>query len=78
MEPLPVVAQIEVETEEAPRGRPRREDRRDDKREERREERRGERRGRDSGGRDDERVVGMGDHMPEFLTRSFARHSTED
>ena len=70
---------------EPPRERsPRKEDRRDDRKEERREPRREDRR---EGGRRDDRtsggerrhrdydrgpaVIGMGDHMPEFLTRSF-------
>jgi superfamily II DNA/RNA helicase len=43
-----------------------REDRRDDRREDRRE-----RRGDDRRDRRDERVVGMGDHVPDFILRSF-------
>ena len=45
----------------------RRDDRRDDRREDRRDDRRGQ-------GRDDRRdppVVGMGDHVPDFILRSF-------
>ena len=57
VEPAPVVA------EPAPRRDDRREDRRDDRhRNDRRTERRDDR---------GDRVVGMGDHMPDFLLRSF-------
>jgi superfamily II DNA/RNA helicase len=64
--------------DEPRREEPRREDRRDDRRSEpRKDDRRDERRD-DRGGerryRDYDRgpaVIGMGDHMPEFLTRSF-------
>ncbi len=49
---------------------PRREERRDRPREERKDERRDERRpSRDYSGGD--RVVGMGDHVPDFILRSF-------
>jgi superfamily II DNA/RNA helicase len=81
-----VAPQPEPAVEKAPA---RRDDRRDDRREERRDERRSQPRGeprperqredrpeprrdrreRPSGGD----VVGMGDHMPDFLLRSFAR-----
>ncbi|WP_198402342.1 DEAD/DEAH box helicase [Rhodobacter sp. CZR27] len=54
--PEPVA--VEVREERAPR------------REERRDERRGRDRDRDRDRRDD-RVVGMGDHVPDFLMRSF-------
>ncbi|MCB1410180.1 MAG: DEAD/DEAH box helicase, partial [Rhodobacteraceae bacterium] len=43
-------------------------------REERRDERRDDKRGRgrrERGGRDDQPVVGMGDHVPDFLMREF-------
>jgi superfamily II DNA/RNA helicase len=53
----------------------RREDRKDAPRDDRREERRDDRRDdrRDRGGRDDHhKVVGMGDHVPDFILRSFA------
>jgi superfamily II DNA/RNA helicase len=59
-----------TETSAAPgadRDRPRREDRREDRRDDRREDRR-DRGGR---GRDEAPVVGMGDHVPDFLMRSF-------
>jgi U3 small nucleolar ribonucleoprotein component len=45
-----------------------REDRREDRREAPREERRDYRRDRDLG----PSVVGMGDHVPDFILRSFA------
>lgn len=60
---------------------PRRDDRRDEKRDDRRDDRRGDRRderrddrrsngnGHSNGGND--RVVGMGDHVPDFILRSF-------
>ena len=57
--------------------RDRREDRRDERRDDRREERRDRRdyRDRDSG----PAVVGMGDHVPDFILRSFAlKASTVD
>ncbi|RCW84129.1 DEAD/DEAH box helicase [Paracoccus lutimaris] len=47
----------------------RREDRRDDRREERRGDRRDDR--RDDRRGDRHQVMGMGDHLPEFMTRSF-------
>jgi superfamily II DNA/RNA helicase len=57
--------------------RPRREDRGGEDRGGRSQDRRGEGR-RDGQRRDDaQQVVGMGDHMPDFLTRSFARTSSE-
>ncbi|MBL4927098.1 DEAD/DEAH box helicase [Fuscibacter oryzae] len=51
--------------ERSERPEPRRDDRRDDRRD------RNER-GNDRGGRDDARVVGMGEHVPDFILRSFA------
>ncbi|MFC3529321.1 DEAD/DEAH box helicase [Paracoccus mangrovi] len=69
------------EQAERPRDREERRDRRDDRREDRREERREDRReprrdDRREDRRDDRRgdrhsVMGMGDHLPEFMTRSF-------
>jgi superfamily II DNA/RNA helicase len=71
---------------EAPRREERREERRDDRREERRDDRRDDRRGeRREDRREDRRdhsrdrrdrdhgpaVVGMGDHVPDFILRSF-------
>ena len=51
---------------------PREERRRDEKRDEKRDDRRDDNR-RDRGGREDHnRVVGLGDHVPEFILRSFA------
>ncbi len=46
-------------------GSDRREGRREDRRDDRREDRRGDRRG------DRHSVMGMGEHLPEFMTRSF-------
>jgi superfamily II DNA/RNA helicase len=84
MQPLKVVAAAEAADEAQPEPRDhdrrpprdrsdaRREDRRDDRREERRDDRRSDdrrdRRDRDSG----PSVVGMGDHVPDFILRSFA------
>ena len=78
MEPLPVAEPVVVEeqrstpapapvrAERSERAEPRKERRGEDRRpDDRRDRRRHE-------PRDDERVVGMGDHMPDFLTRSFA------
>jgi superfamily II DNA/RNA helicase len=53
----------------APRKDERREPRRDERKDERRDDRGGERRYRDYDR--GPAVIGMGDHMPEFLTRSF-------
>lgn len=93
MEPLDVAPII---VEEAPTAvaapttgareeRPRREDRREGRRDERRDDRREERREpREDHRRDDRRkdpvVIGMGDHVPEFILRSFkiAEPSAED
>ncbi len=77
----PIIEQDRVED--------RREDRRDDRRDDRRENRRdrgGRDERRDRGGRDDRRrdrddgpsVVGLGDHVPDFLTRSFRPSFTTD
>ncbi|MDB5657832.1 MAG: box helicase [Cypionkella sp.] len=55
------------------RNDPRNDSRSDTRNEPRRDDRRDYRGGRDSGG---ERVVGMGDHMPDFLLRSFAITTT--
>lgn len=60
--PMPVEAAPEVPAEPAapePREEPRRTERRDDRRDRRRD-------------RDDAPVVGMGDHVPDFILRSFA------
>ncbi|MCV2878737.1 DEAD/DEAH box helicase [Sedimentimonas flavescens] len=67
---LEVVAEAVAE---APKREERREERRDERREERREERRDDRRERGGRGRDGggPTVVGMGDHVPDFLLRSF-------
>ncbi|MFN4153703.1 MAG: DEAD/DEAH box helicase [Paracoccaceae bacterium] len=82
MEPIAVPAVVGV-VAEAPAVSPRREERRDDRRSERREEppreeRRSERRDDASRERRDDRrdrrdnaVVGMGDHVPDFILRSF-------
>ncbi|NEY88873.1 DEAD/DEAH box helicase [Tabrizicola oligotrophica] len=64
------------ERSEAPRREDRREERKDDRGEERRREER-----RDRGSRDHdrgERVVGMGDHVPDFILRSFALKPAPD
>ena len=83
---LEAPAQVETPAPAAEAPRPpreeRREDRRDGRREERRDDRRGERRedrrdDRREERRDDRRdrrepaVVGMGDHVPDFILRSF-------
>jgi superfamily II DNA/RNA helicase len=52
----------------------RREDRREDRRDERRDERRDYRRDRDLG----PAVIGMGDHVPDFILRSFALTAAAD
>ncbi|MRX50804.1 DEAD/DEAH box helicase [Paracoccus sp. S-4012] len=73
--PVPVRAEP-VEAPRAAAPAPRREERRDERRDDRRDD---HRRGDDRrGGRDERRgggggaaVLGMGDHVPEFLTRSF-------
>ncbi|THD82847.1 DEAD/DEAH box helicase [Aliigemmobacter aestuarii] len=59
------------ETAREPRRDDRREDRRDDRKDGRREDRRDDR--RDHRRRDDrgDNVVGMGDHVPDFILRSF-------
>ncbi len=63
--------EVRVETRAA-EPRPEREERRDERREERRDERRDDHRGDRRGERGERHPVsGMGDHMPEFLTRSF-------
>ena len=56
----------------------RRDDKRDDRREDRRDDRRDDRRrdGRNDGGRDT-RIVGMGEHVPEFMLQSFRPSVTE-
>ncbi|MFC2967241.1 DEAD/DEAH box helicase [Acidimangrovimonas pyrenivorans] len=66
--------QVQAAAPEPQEERPAREPRRAP-REDRREERKGGRGRR--GGRDEEVVVGMGDHVPEFLTRSFAKVKSE-
>ena len=55
------------------RNESRRDERRDDRRDDRREERRSDRRDdrRDDRRGDRHAVMGMGDHLPEFMTRSF-------
>ena len=58
-------SQVEVQAEEAPAETTERPERRKSDRRE------NERRGNDRRRRDDDAVVGMGDHMPDFLTRSF-------
>jgi superfamily II DNA/RNA helicase len=70
----PVPETVAAEPAES-RPEPRR-DRRDDRRQTR-EDRSREDRGRNSGGRED-RIVGMGDHMPDFLTRSFRTPADSD
>ncbi len=71
-----VMAAAPIREERAPREeRPRREERTPDARA-------GERKGggrdrREPSRREESNVVGMGDHMPDFLTRSFARTSSE-
>jgi len=55
-----------VEAVETPREEPRREDRREPRRDDRRSDRSGDR-----GGDRGAPVVGMGDHVPDFLLRSF-------
>ncbi|PZQ99272.1 MAG: DEAD/DEAH box helicase [Cereibacter sphaeroides] len=82
-EPIRDVAPIEVVTAPAPQ-RPAREERPAEERgrsgdrrsEGRSNDRREDRRREDR--RDDKAVVGMGDHMPDFLTRSFARPVTSE
>jgi superfamily II DNA/RNA helicase len=67
-----VVATVVPARDERPA--PRREERREDRRDDRRDDRRGDRRDRRDGGRDggrEDRVVGMGDHVPDFILRSF-------
>jgi superfamily II DNA/RNA helicase len=59
-------AEARTETPAEPRS-----DRRPDRREDRRDDRREDRRDRGNRGRDDAPVVGMGDHVPDFLMRSF-------
>jgi superfamily II DNA/RNA helicase len=60
------------------RREPRREDRPDGRRDERREDRREDRRDGRRSGREDRNppVVGMGDHVPDFLMRGLARVET--
>jgi superfamily II DNA/RNA helicase len=66
----PVVVEVPESRSPAPRRDDRRDERKDDRRrDDRRDDRRDERYRRD-GGRD-ERVVGMGDHVPDFILRSF-------
>jgi hypothetical protein len=73
MEPVEVaVAVVEAPVEVAPQPQPPRDERPRDERGrggDRRSEARGDRR---EPRRDDKPVVGMGDHMPDFLLRSFA------
>ena len=69
-ETLAEEAPVAAVAEEAPKPEPRAErqpERREGERREGGERRGGDRRGR----RDEDAVVGMGDHMPDFLTRSF-------
>jgi superfamily II DNA/RNA helicase len=84
MQPLPEVearvvevAAVEAQAAPEPRRRERRDDRPAPRREERPEERRNERRAPERR-RDDERVLGMGDHMPDFLTRSFVPRASSE
>jgi len=91
LEPLPEVAPIVVAAESAPAAerrterdqdrapRPPREPRNDERREDRRQDRReGDRREGRRPNRDDRDppVVGMGDHVPDFLMRGLARVET--
>jgi superfamily II DNA/RNA helicase len=65
----PAAATPVPETAEAAPLPPRRDDRREPRRDERREDRRRDQR------RHDAPVVGMGDHVPDFILRSFAREA---
>jgi superfamily II DNA/RNA helicase len=67
--PAPAAATPVPETAEAAPLPPRRDDRREPRRDERREDRRRDQR------RHDAPVVGMGDHVPDFILRSFAREA---
>jgi superfamily II DNA/RNA helicase len=74
-EPIRAEPQAEVHNERAqPSPRAPREDR---NRDDRNRDDRNRGRGRDQRRDDNNVVVGMGDHMPDFLTRSFARPSGE-
>jgi superfamily II DNA/RNA helicase len=77
----PGVETASVSERPAAASRAPRDDRREDRRDDRgrgsdRREPRGDNR-RDSARRDEQPVVGMGDHMPDFLLRSFARADSE-
>ncbi|MBI1217705.1 MAG: DEAD/DEAH box helicase [Rhodobacteraceae bacterium] len=79
MQPLPEVEARVVEVAEAAPEQPRRRERHTERREERPEERRNEQRRRPAESRhNDDRVMGMGDHMPDFLTRSFVPQASQE
>jgi superfamily II DNA/RNA helicase len=68
VEPVAEPLAVAERTERAPRRDDRREERSEPRHDHRREDRRDYRGARDTG----DRVVGMGDHVPDFILRSFA------
>lgn len=85
VEPTPATEDRRPQREDRSRREPRTDERRDDRRDGRRDERSDERRGDRNNDRNNDRrgghdrVVGLGDHVPDFILRSFKiEDSTDD